>query len=725
LALPFFNPGWLAGTVGGAAPIIIHLLNKQRYRRMWWAAMEFLRQAVEKRRRRLRIEHLILLAIRTLILILLAFVLSRPFLGASGLEFVTQSSTLRVFVIDNSYSMGYDLGGDSALERGRKIAVTMADQMRGQDASCVIEANESPVMLIEQPLADKKEVRDRLAGIELSDRSGDLPRALEAAVKIAAQNEMPATLIYVVTDLQQVDWQMADPERQAALEKAVKALTRRTQVLIIDVGALDPSNMAVAGLDIPDPIIATLLPTKINVHVANFSDAPLTDVPVELFIDDQSAASDVIPEIKPAATAVKTFPYTFQQAGFHAVRVQTRADALTPDDRAYLAVRVRDSVKVLIVDGDPGASPRESERFYLALAMQPEERSYAERRAVTDPKIINDVTFEQEPLDEYDLVVLANVAQITTERIEAVRAYVDRGGALMIFMGDLTAPEDYSRMFAPAKDPFLPMRFTGVRGSAVDKTQFVGLKVADETHPVMQKVVAYTAKSLAGAHVYRYVACTVDESNPAVHVLARFNDELGTPAIVEFEVGKGRVCYVGTSTAESWSNLGERIVFYPIFINETSQGVVQSSTAGRNLAVGERFVRGVTPVEYNGALWLTTPRGEVTELTPDEKLSAVRFGATDRAGVYTLELRATEATDGFVVNLDTAESSLTRINEQQLEESLPKAEHVSYEIRRASDTGAVEGAGRPESEIWKTLALILGVLVCLESFLAWKFGRYR
>src|SRR5713101_1043727 len=99
----FLNPGYLlAGAALISLPIIIHLINRMRFKRVRWAAMEFLLKSQKKNRRRLIIEQLILLALRCL-LVLLAVLLVARYLGFS-LEFQPKN-TDHVIVFDDSLSM--------------------------------------------------------------------------------------------------------------------------------------------------------------------------------------------------------------------------------------------------------------------------------------------------------------------------------------------------------------------------------------------------------------------------------------------------------------------------------------------------------------------------------------------------------------------------------------------------------------------------------------------
>ena len=114
----FVNPWLLGGLALLAAPIIIHLLNKRRYQIVNWAAMDFLLEAVTQNRRRLRLEDLILLLLRMLLLALVILAVARPLLRAlqGGRE------DERLVVLDDSFSMEWNDGTGALFERARALA---------------------------------------------------------------------------------------------------------------------------------------------------------------------------------------------------------------------------------------------------------------------------------------------------------------------------------------------------------------------------------------------------------------------------------------------------------------------------------------------------------------------------------------------------------------------------------------------------------------------------
>jgi len=101
----FMNPWMLAGGLAVASPILIHLLNKRRFKIVQWAAMDFLFEADKKNRRRVQLENFILLMLRCLAMLLVALMFSRPFLPSSVTNVLQQAQKLeRVILIDDSLS---------------------------------------------------------------------------------------------------------------------------------------------------------------------------------------------------------------------------------------------------------------------------------------------------------------------------------------------------------------------------------------------------------------------------------------------------------------------------------------------------------------------------------------------------------------------------------------------------------------------------------------------
>jgi len=140
--MPFLSPIFLSLTTLASVPIIIHLLNRRRFIRIDWAPMKYLKLTIKTNRQRLRIEQLILLAIRTLAVLLLMIAIARPVLSANSLNWLTgHGRTSRIIVIDDSLSMAYQTDHRSAFEGAHEVLTEIAGRIR---PSCWVNSIGSP-----------------------------------------------------------------------------------------------------------------------------------------------------------------------------------------------------------------------------------------------------------------------------------------------------------------------------------------------------------------------------------------------------------------------------------------------------------------------------------------------------------------------------------------------------------------------------------------------------
>src|SRR5271170_5175177 len=100
----FLHPAYMvAGGVLVSSPILIHLINRMRFKRIRWAAMEFLLKSQKRNRRRLIIEQLILLLLRILLVLLIALIVAR-FIGLFFGPIQPQTSQ-HLILLDDTASM--------------------------------------------------------------------------------------------------------------------------------------------------------------------------------------------------------------------------------------------------------------------------------------------------------------------------------------------------------------------------------------------------------------------------------------------------------------------------------------------------------------------------------------------------------------------------------------------------------------------------------------------
>ena len=143
------NP-WLlvAGSAAVALPVLIHLLNRRRFQVVEWAAMDFLLEADRTNRRRIRLQHVLLLILRCLAVAIIGLLLARPFMPTNltaGLVGVTQFE--RIVILDDSLSMTARAANESAWEVTRRSTMELIRQLaeqRGENSTCTLLVTSQP-----------------------------------------------------------------------------------------------------------------------------------------------------------------------------------------------------------------------------------------------------------------------------------------------------------------------------------------------------------------------------------------------------------------------------------------------------------------------------------------------------------------------------------------------------------------------------------------------------
>ncbi len=251
-ALGFANVPLLWGLGAASLPIIIHLLNKRKFRETRWAAMRFLLAAIRKNSRRIQIEQWLLLAIRTLIIVLVVSAMAKPFLeGLGALPVIAGQRTHHVLVLDGSLSMAYAPADVTRFDQAKNLAAQLVKDARQGDVVSVVLMADPPRVVIREPSPNKAEVLKEIAEIALPHGGTDLAAGFDAIDRVLAASNIAQKEVVFLTDLQAASWQRPSELGDEGLKRAVAKLAKRqARSVVIDLGKSGGENRAVIGLEI-------------------------------------------------------------------------------------------------------------------------------------------------------------------------------------------------------------------------------------------------------------------------------------------------------------------------------------------------------------------------------------------------------------------------------------------------------------------------------------------
>jgi hypothetical protein len=659
------TPWFLAGLAAVGLPIWIHLLKRHKTDPTPFPSLMFFEQREQSSVKHRRLEYLLLFALRTAMLILLALLFANPFIQRATQA--ADSKHLTVIAVDRSFSMR----ADDRLARAKDEALSVASSVKPGDQAQVI-ALGATVQSLTQLVSDPGELRAAISSIQPSDSRASFGELTRYVRTLSESTHLPIEL-HLMSDLQKT----AMPPGFTDLR-----LNPGTTLVFHQIGQAAP-NWTVESVASPRRVYDTKR-VRISAIVAGFS-APGAKRTVSLVLNDKVLQTKPVDVGENGRAHVEFLgldaPYGFSRGE---VRIDS-ADTLPADDRFLFAVERTDPRKVLFVDDGrrPGlvyyraALDASADAAFQLETMHPEQAANAQ-------------------LSHYAFVVLSDVGSMPMGFEDALRKYVSGGGALLIALGPASV--------ALPKVPVVDEPIEAARYASREGERFLAVSELDTGHPALRNI-----ERFVGVKFYQAIHVTPAKS----HVLARLNDQ--TPLMLERQIGEGKVLVFTSAFDNVTNDLPQHAAWVP-FVQQSAVYLAGGSEQPVNLTV-DSYVELRSSEGKGSAAEVLDPDGKRV-LSLEEAASAKNF-AVSREGFF--ELKAASGRQSLIaVHADRRESDLTVIPKETLD--LWKATGQSDQ----TGTDASTSGNQPGKKPWSLFPILLLVLLgvgLIESVVANRYLR--
>jgi len=605
LLAPFF----LLGALAVALPLYLHLLRHTTSQPQPFSSLMLFEKQPPRATRRRRLRHLVLLALRLAVLLLLALAFAEPY--AKELLAGAGSQKLLLLVVDDSFSMR---AGTRLADAKRAALGVLASKGPTERAQVMTLGAQAHVLTQATPVP--RALRVAIEGIVPSDSKGSLG-VLATAVRSIAENEHQPIEVHLFSDLQ-------NTSRPPTFQEM--ALPAQASLVLHDVaGAATVPNWTVESVLAP-PRVWDPHTTHIQAVVAGYG-TPAATRTVSFLVNGKSIASRTV-LVPPSGRAVAEIdslelPYGLSRL---AVRIDA-ADALPADDEYLFAIERADRKRGLFVH--QSADTRSPLYFAEALTA-------AAQRAVTLDKLTVDAAAGSDPTG-YAFVVLSDVAALPPALTRKLTDYVRRGGNVLITLGTVAAQQPEA--------PLSGGKIVALRHYAAGPERFAAVGQSDASY-----LAAGSPEEWEG--VKFFYAAAVEERG--ARVAMRLQD--GTPLLLERPLGEGRVVVFASGLDRLTNDLPLKPVFVAFverLIRDLSGGEAHAGPHRVDDLVALRTAR-----EQAVGVEVMDPAGR-RALSFSEAVSADSF-QLEHTGFYQVRL-ASGRQDLIAVNADRRESDLTPI----------------------------------------------------------------
>ena len=684
----------IAAAIGALVPLILHLMQKKKTTPVVFPTLRFLKLAQQASSRRIRIEHLLLWLLRTMIMALLGLAFAMPILRTHGIDFLGRAPRDIAIVLDASYSMGYQAGRNTVWENAVEIAVNLIEELGENDRYSITIAKQEPHALIAEPISDKEEGVAQLTALQLGYDTSRLSPAITAAYE--SIREAPGRRLrelHVITDNQALPWESVRPLEEEEEEEGIEDRSGLaalqddddTTVFVSLLGVRAPENVAPYSIELAPPVQYAGGSSRLTVELGH--SGPPRETTVSLYLsDEETSRRSVLPGTTEAEAVEFSIPAL--PPGVHTGRVQVPEDNLPVDDAFHFLVRVRDQLPALVVG-------EESDTFFLRTALR------AAAGGGVEATWLQSDALAEASLSDYSIIFLCNAFPLSGQAMEDIERFVRRGGLMVIFPGLRATPGDYE---AWRSLPGTPGEVEDVPRAQRSRN----LMWTDPDHPILRGLQdAVTSPTIALQRMLTWIDFKED-----TEFLISLGETLPMMAMRPF--GQGRVVMFSVSADRSWSNFPLTPFYLPVMMQlvEYAAGLDVSPPYlwGRETMLIEEFLP-----DAPDDLSLYGPNNETVTVRSVTQDGATVLFAEDmrQPGIY----RARDTTGSrpvVAINVPRAESNLSPLEPETIRERMNARNlHIATDRESLADLLHEHRIGRTLGEqlLWIVLLLMAAEFV--------------
>jgi hypothetical protein len=703
-----------------ALPVLIHLINMMRHRRLDWAAMEFLLVSQKKHRTWVILKQLLLLLLRMLAVAAVVLMVAQPRLH-NQLSLLGGARTHHIILLDDSFSMSDRWSDTDAFAEAKKVVGLIGTNAVRQNRlqSCTLlrfsraGRSQRPTLpdLTKEPITTEfgNKLEEMVAKFKVTQlATGPLP-ALQAIAQLLGDADGERRILYLISDFRTRQWN--DPRD---LRKVLQQLSSSgTDIHLIDCVDSARPNLAIASLGPTEGIRAAGVPWFMDVAVQNFGSTPVGNVSVALSEDGHGRSAVKLAEIPPGKTAKERFLVRFRNAGSHKITARLESDAVAADNYRYSVIDLPSDIPVLLIDDDA----RARDARYLNFALAPGESV----RTGIRPQIESPRFLSVKPLDDYKVVNLTNVERLEASAVAALEKYVAAGGGVAFFLGDRCDVKFFNDFLYKNGKGLFPAPLGRQAELLVDRLE-PAPDIQINPHFIFRVFASKRNSFLQTVSVQRYFSVPErwrPPANSTVRVAAALRN--GAPLVIERGFGKGRVVAFLTTASPTWNNWALNPSFV-VVMQDLQAYLSERPSAGESRLVGSPLQLRLDPKNYQSAVRFLSPEdgaGSAEATRGADGMLTASFFATDQSGFYEAQLlQANNAVENrcYAMNVDPMEGDLTRLDGEQLATRL---EGVKYRFEQASSfqSSVDETAGY---NLGETILFALVLLLIGEQILAWS-----
>lgn len=636
--MEFANPLFLYALTAITIPIIIHLFNFRRFKKVYFTNVRFIRELKQETQKRSQLRHLIILLMRILAIAALVLAFARPFIPYDDEENRKQKNVVSVF-LDNSFSMQVESTEGSLFNVARQKAGEIINYYNNTDRFQLLT---NDFKGIHQRLVSKNEMNEILEQIRISPVSRKLSEIVTRQKDLLKNESGSNKDAYILSDFQKSAYDFKTTVSDTAMD-----------VFLVPLSAANTSNLFIDSCWFVTPIQQVNQGVTLKVRITNSSDKTYENIPVKLRIDGQQKALASF-SIKPRSSTGVDLSYTHYSAGIKYGELEINDYPVTYDDHFYVSYRVDVTIPVLTINA-------EEESEYLN-ALYEKDSVF-----VFDQTLLRQVNYSSLP--DYQLIILNNLPSLPSGLVEQLERFMQNGGHIVVFPSEELEQSNYNAFLG---------RF-GVGNLRALDTSRTEVSALNASHLLYRDVFEEIPENMDMPSVFGHYPLRLISRSSSEPILSLQN---GDVFLTQAPFGRGSIYFIASPLDSDYTNFPRHALFVPTLykialLSHPPQQLYY--TIGKDAAIALRNVE----VEGDEVFHIIQSEGDF-DIIPSHLQSAGQVlidphGQIKETGNYTITKNGSEVA-GLAYNYNRTESVLTYYSMDDLEEQVKDLQYTNMTV---------------------------------------------
>jgi hypothetical protein len=523
----FANPVFLIALTAISIPVIIHLYNFRRYKKVYFTNVRFIAEIKQESKKRSRLKHLLILLMRILAITCLVIAFAQPYLPS---RMLLKNSPGRQYVsiyIDNSFSMEALATNGKLLDIAKNKALEIVSAYKPSDLFQLLTADFEGR---HQRFVSGEEFTNLVEEVTISPVFRLMSDAIKRQNDLLTSNQAPNRSAYVISDFQRSSSDLAKLKTDTSVSYFfVPAAAEKTNNLYIDTIWFDsPPQQADQAV-------------KLKVKIRNHSPEMLEKIPIRLLINKiQKAVSSF--SIDANGEAVVTLPYTNDTHGIQYGTLEITDYPVVWDDQFYFSYSISQTIPVLCINGD------KSNPYLDALF---------ENDSTVSLKSVSVSQLDYSSFERFPLIILNSLEELSSGLSNELVKFIKQGGNLLVFPASRINPGSYYSFLGSLGQ-------TGYTGIDTIRQMISELNAQSEIfRDVFEKSASgrlILPENMDMPVVYKHYIIKETSTSGIEDILKLQN---GEHFLMASRIDKGRLFLCSIPLDDSWSNFPKHTLFVP------------------------------------------------------------------------------------------------------------------------------------------------------------------